>query len=66
MITLCMLCNTVTGVDFKEKAGLSHGICIECMPGYMRQSKMPEEEIEAFMKKYKRREVFEVYKKSLH
>lgn len=53
MITLCMCCNTVTSIDLKALPGLSHGICLDCMPGYLRQAEMTEEEIKTFMKKYK-------------
>ena len=55
MITLCMICQSVTSVDLKVQHGLSHGLCIDCIPGYLRQSKMTEEEIANFMKKYKER-----------
>ena len=53
MITLCMICQSVTSVDLKALPGLSHGLCIACMPGYLRQAGMTEEEIANFMKEYK-------------
>jgi hypothetical protein len=52
-----MICQTVSKVNLKPPHSLSHGICLECMPGYLRQSKMTEEEINDFMKKYKKEDV---------
>lgn len=59
MITLCMICQSVTNVDFKVRCGLSHGLCYDCIPGYLRQSELTEEEIETIMNKYKENEEME-------
>ena len=56
MISLCMMCNVVDKVELsRPPLTLSHGLCIDCMPKYLRQSEMTEEEIENFMKEYKGR-----------
>lgn len=56
MITLCMICSTVTKVNLKARGGLSHGICIDCLPGYLRQNEMTEKEIQTFMEEYRRKQ----------
>lgn len=56
MVSLCMCCNVVTGINLKALPGLSHGICPDCMPGYLRHAGMTEEEIKDFMEKYKKEE----------
>ena len=49
MITLCMYCHLVLKVDLKAKAGLSHGLCPECMPEFLREGGLSEEEIKDIM-----------------
>lgn len=51
MVTLCQHCHTVLKVDLMATYGLSHGLCEDCMPGYLRQNGVPEEEIKKMMKK---------------
>lgn len=57
MITLCQECNTVDKVDLKSAYGLSHGLCIACMPEYLRRNRVPEKDIEELIEKHKLKEV---------
>lgn len=53
MITLCQECGVVEVVNLKALPGLSHGLCIDCMPGYLRRNDVPEKDIEELVKKHK-------------
>ena len=67
MISLCQECHTVDGVDLKATYGLSHGICLHCMPGYLRRNGVPEKDIEELVEKYKNKEKeSHVYPQILH
>ncbi len=52
MITICAYCNIVTGIDLTIPMDYpSHGICLDCVPGFLREGGFSEEEIKEIMKK---------------
>lgn len=50
MISACACCHSVTNVNLKIGGTVSHGMCIDCLPNYMRENGFSESEIVEFMK----------------
>ena len=50
MKTICQECKTVMIDGPEDDDKISHGLCEECAPDFMRRGGMSEEEIKASMK----------------
>lgn len=54
MKTVCQECNKILKEGPDEP--VSHGLCLDCMPDFMRRGGVSEEEIEKAMKEIKEEE----------
>jgi len=56
VVSICQECRAVIGVSLKVQGKVSHGLCIDCNPAYLRRNGVSEEEIEEFMENFKEEE----------
>ncbi len=56
MITLCVYCHTVLKIDLTATSGLSHGLCLDCVPRLFREDGWTEEEVNDYMEKHRLKE----------